>query len=104
MNKKNYLMLFTLIIYCLVFVGCSHETYKPVASYYDTIVYITNQDIKYHRGECQCLEYSKIPITLEQARERDLLSCPICKPPIIDNKTDVTITLNKLSKLDEYLR
>ena len=104
MNRKNYLILSTLIIYCLVYIGCSHGTPKPVTSYYDTIVYITDHDMKYHRDGCKCLEYSKVPITLEQAEERGLSLCSVCKPPILDSRTDVAITLNKPSKLDEYPR
>jgi hypothetical protein len=92
----------TFIIYCFIFTGCSHETPKPMTSYYDTVVYITDHDMKYHRDGCKYLEYSKVPITLEQAKERNLSSCPICKPSIIGSKTDDAITLNKPSKLDEY--
>ncbi len=94
----------TLIIYCLIFFGCSHETPKSMISYYDTIVYITNHDMRYHRDGCKYLEYSKVPITLEQAEERSLSFCPVCKPPIIDSKTNDAITLNKPPKLNEYSR
>ena len=80
MNKKKYLILLMIVIYYLVLTGCSHEKPKLLINDHDTIIYITNHDTKYHRYKCKYLDYSKIPITLEQAKERGLSPCPICKP------------------------
>ena len=42
-------------------------------------VYITRTGAKYHRGSCRYLRYSKIPITLENAK-RSYGPCSVCRP------------------------
>lgn len=44
------------------------------------IVYITRTGSKYHRGSCQHLRGSKIPMDIEEAR-MVLAPCGTCKPP-----------------------
>lgn len=46
-----------------------------------TIVYITKTGGKYHRGSCFYLKQSRIPIKLNEAKNRDYTSCSRCKPP-----------------------
>ncbi|MFC1545207.1 thermonuclease family protein [Gemmatimonadota bacterium] len=45
------------------------------------IVYITNSGKKYHREGCHHLRYSRIPITLAEAKEQGYTACSVCKPP-----------------------
>ncbi|MCK4850866.1 MAG: thermonuclease family protein [Phycisphaerae bacterium] len=45
-----------------------------------TTVYITKSGKKYHRGTCQFLAKSKIPISLSQAKKRGFTACKVCKP------------------------
>ena len=42
-------------------------------------VYITRTGAKYHRGGCQYLRYSKIPISLERAKQ-GYSPCSVCRP------------------------
>ena len=42
-------------------------------------VYITRTGAKYHRGSCRYLRYSKIPISLEVAKQR-YSPCSVCRP------------------------
>lgn len=42
-------------------------------------VYITRTGAKYHRGSCRYLRYSKIPITLESAKQ-GYSPCSVCRP------------------------
>ncbi len=42
-------------------------------------VYITRTGKKYHRGSCSYLRYSKIPISLTDAK-RQYSPCSVCKP------------------------
>ena len=41
--------------------------------------YITRTGAKYHRGSCRYLRYSKIPISLENAK-RSYAPCSVCRP------------------------
>jgi len=94
---KKILMLL-LIIVILMLVSCAsdivrsggvveHSTPEPTADVdeaYDAdeiIVYITKSGTKYHREDCCHLKKSKIPISLEQAKERGLEPCSVCNPP-----------------------
>lgn len=43
-------------------------------------VYITKTGSKYHRGSCSTLRYSKIKVTLANAKSRGYSACKICKP------------------------
>ncbi len=42
-------------------------------------VYITRTGAKYHRGNCRYLKYSKIPISLEKAKQ-SYSPCSVCRP------------------------
>ena len=42
-------------------------------------VYITRTGAKYHRGSCKYLRYSKIPISLEKAKQ-SYGPCSVCRP------------------------
>lgn len=42
-------------------------------------VYITRTGAKYHRGSCRYLKYSKIPISLEKAKQ-NYTPCSVCRP------------------------
>ncbi len=44
-------------------------------------VYVTNTGAKYHVGSCSSLRKSKIPISLQEAKERGYGSCKRCRPP-----------------------
>ena len=44
-------------------------------------VYLTRTGKKYHREGCLSLSRSKIPISLEEAKERNFGPCGRCKPP-----------------------
>ena len=44
------------------------------------IVYITRTGKKYHKEGCRYLGKSKIAITLEEAKEKGLQPCKVCKP------------------------
>ena len=44
-------------------------------------LYRTRTGKKYHREGCGSLSRSKIPITLAEAKERNLGPCGRCKPP-----------------------
>ena len=45
----------------------------------ESTVYITRTGKKYHRGSCSHLRYSKIPISLTDAK-RQYSPCSVCKP------------------------
>ena len=45
------------------------------------IVYTTKTGTKYHREDCGHLSKSKIPISLEQAKQQGLQPCSVCDPP-----------------------
>lgn len=45
----------------------------------DSTVYITRTGKKYHRGSCSYLRYSKIPISLTDAK-RGYSPCSVCNP------------------------
>ena len=44
-------------------------------------VYITRTGKKYHRGNCEWLYASRIPITLKEAKEKGYGACKVCNPP-----------------------
>ena len=44
------------------------------------IVYVTRTGEKYHRGDCQHLQKSKIPTTIHIA-STNYSACKVCKPP-----------------------
>jgi len=93
--KKLFLPLVFIIVF--LFAACTsdivknggaveHGTPLPTAdieSAYEgeTIVYITESGTKYHSGDCPHLAKSKIPITLEQAKEQGYEPCSVCNPP-----------------------
>ena len=43
-------------------------------------VYITKTGSKYHRGSCQYLRKSKIPIIIKDAIDRGYEACSVCEP------------------------
>ncbi|MFC1529553.1 thermonuclease family protein [Gemmatimonadota bacterium] len=45
------------------------------------IVYVTSTGKKYHREACHHLRYSRIPITLAEAKEQGYNACSVCRPP-----------------------
>lgn len=45
-----------------------------------SIVYITRTGIRYHRGSCWYLRRSKLPVEIEEAKERGYTPCKVCKP------------------------
>ena len=47
----------------------------------DTIVYITDTGERYHQTWCQYLSQSKHEVTLQEAVNRGLTPCKVCKPP-----------------------
>lgn len=50
----------------------------------ETIVYITNTGSKYHASNCKYLRYSKIPISLEKAKQK-YEPCSVCSPLFLEN-------------------
>lgn len=52
----------------------------PLADPQHVTVYVTKTGKKYHRGTCQHLRQSKIPMDLEDAR-KIYSPCSVCKPP-----------------------
>ncbi|TLM80123.1 MAG: hypothetical protein FDZ75_08605 [Actinobacteria bacterium] len=44
-------------------------------------VYITKTGHKYHRSTCRYLRYSKIRVTLRDAKRRGYTACLVCRPP-----------------------
>jgi len=44
-------------------------------------VYITTSGKKYHREDCRYLSKSKIPISLDDAKQRGYTPCKVCNPP-----------------------
>jgi hypothetical protein len=46
----------------------------------DTRVYVTETGECYHRGDCQYLSHSKIPISLKEAKARGYRPCSVCEP------------------------
>lgn len=60
-------------------------TYSRVvpASSADSIVFVTNTGLRYHRDGCKWLYKSKIPVSLKQARDAGYTPCRVCyKAPI----------------------
>ena len=53
-------------------------------------VYITKTGAKYHRGSCRYLSRSKIPISLEEAKNKGYGACSVCKPPTTVMQTSST--------------
>ena len=47
----------------------------------EIIVYITQSGTKYHTEDCSHLSKSKIPVTLEQAKQQGYEPCSACNPP-----------------------
>lgn len=45
------------------------------------VVYITETGKKYHRQDCRTLKEDKIPIPLNQAKQKGYLPCKVCNPP-----------------------
>jgi len=43
-------------------------------------VFITNTGKKYHKGNCRYLKKSKIPISLNDARNQRYSPCSVCDP------------------------
>ncbi|MEG3071086.1 MAG: MBL fold metallo-hydrolase [Candidatus Syntrophopropionicum ammoniitolerans] len=56
-------------------------TVQSEASSSDTTVYITNTGKKYHTSGCSSLSKSKIPISLQDAKNRGYGPCARCHPP-----------------------
>ena len=52
---------------------------KPGPDVPDRIVYITRTGAKYHLSSCRHLKYSKIPISLEKAKQ-NYGPCSVCRP------------------------
>ena len=52
---------------------------EPRPNVPDRIVYITRTGAKYHLSNCRHLKYSKIPISLEKAKQ-NYKPCLICRP------------------------
>ena len=75
-------LLFALVVSFLI-IGCSKpssiEPNYPVDN--SPIVYITNTGKKYHTSECRYLNYSKIPIRVNEARLTNKTRCSVCNPP-----------------------
>ena len=53
--------------------GAGEEVPRPQT------VYVTRTGSKYHRGSCRYLKYSKIPISLEKAKQ-SYEPCSVCRP------------------------
>lgn len=51
----------------------------------NTIVYITNTGVNYHRSNCRYVSHSKIPIRLGDAISRGYTPCSVCHPPSLPN-------------------
>lgn len=56
------------------------KTEAPAEDNKTVTVYVTKTGHKYHRGNCQYLKYSKIPVTLDAAKQSYEL-CSVCSPP-----------------------
>jgi len=46
-------------------------------------VYVTKTGKKYHKETCRYLKYSKISISLKEAKEKQFEACKVCKPTTI---------------------
>jgi len=53
-----------------------------------SIVFITRTGIRYHKGDCRYLRKSRIPISIEEAREKGYTPCKVCKP--LNQSTDAS--------------
>lgn len=59
----------------------NHSNSEELNTEYElTYVYITDTGSKYHREMCISLKYSKIKCTLEEAEQKGLRECKICRP------------------------
>lgn len=56
-----------------------HQRIQPEEVPQTKTVYITRTGTKYHRGSCRYLRYSKIPISLEKAKQ-GYSPCSVCRP------------------------
>lgn len=79
---KIFLMV---ICICFIIVSCKNSEIsyikEKLGSVHETVyVYITDTGSKFHSEMCMSLKYSKIKCTLEQAEEKGLTECKICKP------------------------
>lgn len=78
MKKVNiWLMLGILVVGIVVGIIASVFVMDNVA---EGQVYVTRTGAKYHRGDCKWLRYSKIPISLEEAKQQ-YGPCRTCNPP-----------------------
>lgn len=46
----------------------------------EVTVYVTRTGERYHRGSCQHLHSSKIPMTLTEAKRQGYTPCQVCRP------------------------
>lgn len=68
----------------------------------DQKVYITSTGKRYHHENCRYLKYSKIEISLKEAREAGYTPCKVCFQSTVDsvssntqNKKDIPNTYHK---------
>ena len=54
---------------------------EPKSADENTTVYVTKTGKKYHRGDCEWLYSSRIPVTLKEAKARGYGACKVCNPP-----------------------
>ena len=56
------------------------KTQAPAKENKSVTVYVTRTGHKYHREYCRFLEYSKIPVSLDAAKQT-YEPCSVCRPP-----------------------
>ena len=80
--KKSFIFLVLLIVFLSIY-GVSRCKTTPPSSRSESSyeVYITRTGSKYHLDECRYLRESKIPISLEDAKEQGYSPCKVCDPP-----------------------
>lgn len=57
--------------------GCTHSSEAQT-------VYVTKTGSKYHRSYCNYLRYSKLSVSLPDAKQQGYTPCSFCKPDIKD--------------------
>ena len=74
------IMLAGVIISLMVVIFVSEDPQPQQVSTQPIYVYIAKNGEKYHRENCRYLKYTKIKITLEDAKDNGCSPCSVCTP------------------------
>ena len=67
------------LLVLIIVSGCEKPKLPPATAPTD-IVHVTRTGKRYHRAGCIALLKSDAPVSLADARAKDLMSCPQCRP------------------------